>query len=244
LEFVSVSFHWGLAQEAEDRRVIDNYGGDTMRTSRSIAITVALFGLSSQASATTIIDTINGAPFVGVNGYTLCNNCNTSDQAVGLEFNLASPTTIRSVDAYIFEFKDLSAAVTLGIMSNASGSPSGSFISGDSSNIMPGAGPINLTSLNWSLAAGTYWLVAVANVGSSLAWQGQTNTGFTWAFTFTGDGTSGWNNTSLLPVPMALISDVAVPSVPLPAAFPLFATGLGALGLLGWRRKRKQLSAA
>jgi hypothetical protein len=27
--------------------------------------------------------------------------------------------------------------------------------------------------------------------------------------------------------------------VPLPAALPLFATGLGALGLLGWRRKRK-----
>jgi hypothetical protein len=25
---------------------------------------------------------------------------------------------------------------------------------------------------------------------------------------------------------------------PLPAAFPLFATGLGILGLLGWRRKR------
>jgi len=29
---------------------------------------------------------------------------------------------------------------------------------------------------------------------------------------------------------------------PLPAALPLFATGLGALGLLGWRRKRKQLA--
>jgi hypothetical protein len=27
--------------------------------------------------------------------------------------------------------------------------------------------------------------------------------------------------------------------IPLPAALPLFATGLGALGLLGWRRKRK-----
>ena len=26
---------------------------------------------------------------------------------------------------------------------------------------------------------------------------------------------------------------------PTPAALPLFATGLGALGLLGWRRKRK-----
>ncbi len=30
-----------------------------------------------------------------------------------------------------------------------------------------------------------------------------------------------------------------VAPTPLPAAFPLFATGLGALGLLGWRRKRK-----
>jgi hypothetical protein len=30
-----------------------------------------------------------------------------------------------------------------------------------------------------------------------------------------------------------------VGSTPLPAAFPLFASGLGALGLIGWRRKRK-----
>jgi hypothetical protein len=29
---------------------------------------------------------------------------------------------------------------------------------------------------------------------------------------------------------------------PLPAAFPLFATGLGGLGLLGWRRKRKNIA--
>jgi hypothetical protein len=30
---------------------------------------------------------------------------------------------------------------------------------------------------------------------------------------------------------------------PLPAALPLFASGLGALGLLGWRRKRKNTAA-
>jgi hypothetical protein len=32
--------------------------------------------------------------------------------------------------------------------------------------------------------------------------------------------------------------------IPLPAALPLFATGLGALGLLGWRRKRKAAAIA
>jgi len=31
----------------------------------------------------------------------------------------------------------------------------------------------------------------------------------------------------------------SVTTTPLPAALPLFAGGLGALGLLGWRRKRK-----
>ena len=35
-----------------------------------------------------------------------------------------------------------------------------------------------------------------------------------------------------------------VPSnVPLPAGLPLFVTGLGAIGLLAWRRKRKAIAA-
>jgi hypothetical protein len=34
-------------------------------------------------------------------------------------------------------------------------------------------------------------------------------------------------------------SFTVVAGTPLPATLPLFATGLGALGLLGWRRKRK-----
>jgi hypothetical protein len=36
----------------------------------------------------------------------------------------------------------------------------------------------------------------------------------------------------------------AVGATPLPAALPLFATGLGAMGLLGWRRKRKPATGA
>ena len=37
----------------------------------------------------------------------------------------------------------------------------------------------------------------------------------------------------------AIIEDLQIFPTPLPATLPLFATGLGALGLLGWRRKRK-----
>jgi hypothetical protein len=37
----------------------------------------------------------------------------------------------------------------------------------------------------------------------------------------------------------AITTSNAVAATPLPAALPLFATGLGAMGLLGWRRKRK-----
>jgi len=36
----------------------------------------------------------------------------------------------------------------------------------------------------------------------------------------------------------------SITPTPLPAALPLFATGIGALGLLGWRRKRKAQAGA
>jgi hypothetical protein len=39
------------------------------------------------------------------------------------------------------------------------------------------------------------------------------------------------------------IPNGAVSATPLPAALPLFASGLGALGVLGWRRKRKVAAA-
>src|SRR3984885_16100321 len=36
-----------------------------------------------------------------------------------------------------------------------------------------------------------------------------------------------------------VLTNVALTTTPLPATFPLFATGLGLTGLFGWRRKRK-----
>jgi hypothetical protein len=40
------------------------------------------------------------------------------------------------------------------------------------------------------------------------------------------------------------VTDVFAATTPLPAALPLFAGGLGAFGLFGWRRKRKAQAAA
>ena len=39
------------------------------------------------------------------------------------------------------------------------------------------------------------------------------------------------------------IENTTISQVPLPAALPLFASGIGGLGLLGWRRKRKLRAA-
>ena len=51
-----------------------------------------------------------------------------------------------------------------------------------------------------------------------------------------GEGTVSLTlTTDLTPNPLS--------STPLPAALPLLATGLGALGLFGWRRKRKNTAA-
>jgi hypothetical protein len=36
-----------------------------------------------------------------------------------------------------------------------------------------------------------------------------------------------------------IVATAEITTTPLPAALPLFATGIGGLGLLGWRRKRK-----
>jgi hypothetical protein len=53
--------------------------------------------------------------------------------------------------------------------------------------------------------------------------------GFFWASDYRTSNTSA----------IALETGELTAETPLPATLPLFATGLGALGLLGWRRKRK-----
>ena len=50
-------------------------------------------------------------------------------------------------------------------------------------------------------------------------------------------------NLSVNPCPTSLGCIEVFAPTPLPTALPLLATGLGAIGLLGWRRKRKAAAA-
>jgi hypothetical protein len=89
-----------------------------------------------------------------------------------------------------------------------------------------------------SLAANSrYWISLGSDAGTSLIWW--------YSLDISGTGVAGeyWRNALNFgpnncrdcgAYQMQIGSEV-----PLPAALPLFATGLGVLGLLGWRRKRK-----
>jgi hypothetical protein len=98
-------------------------------------------------------------------------------------------------------------------------------------------------------------------IGNSQTSQSSLNTTtLTPLFTLTAPG-SGMTTIPVLipPVPFTLDNEVTINlatgedtfgvsaslnKAPLPAALPLFATGIGGLGLLGWRRKRKAQAGA
>jgi hypothetical protein len=89
--------------------------------------------------------------------------------------------------------------------------------------------PINssLTSSglsNWSTSAHDSWASADPSIWTGINIDGNNPGDFVTLVTEGGGG--------------------SIAGTPLPAALPLFATGLGAMGLLGWRRKRKNAALA
>ena len=77
--------------------------------------------------------------------------------------------------------------------------------------------------------------------GSAFAFDPLANDTYIFTLSLT-DNTN--NNASLGSVQATVIAGEGAAATPLPAALPLFASGLGGLGLLGWRRKRKKSAAA
>ena len=84
-------------------------------------------------------------------------------------------------------------------------------------------------------------------LGYIIAWSGITaaDGSFTIVSQNVGAGGPGDANRTYLIQGFELIQfDNPVSSTPLPGALPLFVSGLGALGLLGWRRKKKAAALA
>src|SRR4030081_1076983 len=145
-------------------------------------LTAALVAASlsaSSASATVLIDTIT-APYLPGAGWAVDNN-GGNGQSVALRFSSGTATTITDITAYIGSF----GSINFGIMADLAGAPSGSFL--DSTVVsLSTSNPVILSSLNWSVVAGsTYWLAAIAPDGNFAGWNYDSSVG-TFAYTFNG----------------------------------------------------------
>jgi len=197
----------------------------------SIAAALALFGLSSPSYALNFMFSFTDTdPAGGPN----CTNCNVPGTVTGEIFGLTEGTSA-AVDLQIFSTPDY-----------------------------PVGGPPAFDAF-----AGGNWFSPIANTftvssGVITSWTFEANgvgSGGTWRFDLIStDSLFGPLNhmffSSSIPDPQSpdfVQYETASPSIeftpvdgqtPIPAALPLFATGLGAMGLFGWRRKRKAPPAA
>jgi len=112
-----------------------------------------------------------------------------------------------------------------------------------------------VTDVNFSFAgvilaaSNRYWIGLTGDALSSVQWAwtiGNGGTGVAGEYyantlggPFSNDDAIGAGE----PYQMRVTDAPAVSTTPLPGALPLFATGLGALGVVGWRRKRKARAA-
>jgi hypothetical protein len=199
-----------------------------MRTSRLIAIAaLSLFGLSSQAQAVTLNFnfSITNDPLWG----------NVSGTVTGEVFGLVDNATSSATSVQIFTW------------------PAGLIPLANQSSY---TAPIDATT--WaSQAQNSFTVVAGAITSGGFHADNSTAVSSLDRLYLNGNGpcvsgptcsflSLGSNDTQYVWATsnaFTLFTPATPSAVSLPAALPLFATGLGALGLLGWRRKRKAVVA-
>lgn len=179
------------------------------------AVALLLAGLSAHAAATGVvvhdsygpdIDQLTGWPTPLFDG-----------QNVAIAFSLAQGATLESILTSV----DGQGSVTLGILARSGAVPTaGSWLYSAQLN-NPLASTL-LTPSGWTLAAGNYWLVAVAGAGFSGQWQSGTDTpNGSWAYS----SGSTWTtvDSPFTGMPAARITVAA--AVPEPSTYGLLLAG-------------------
>lgn len=150
-------------------------------------------------------------------------------QDIAIAFSLANAGTLESILTSV----DGSGVVTLGILPRSATLPvTGSFLY--STQLTDPFANTSVTPTGWTLAAGNYWLVAVAGAGFSGQWQSGTDSpNGAWAY---GSG-STWTavDSPFTGMPAARITVAA--AVPEPATWGLMVAG-GLLVAAAARRTR------
>ena len=206
------------------------------RARRWAAVISAIFSFllaanTSQASVV-LLDTLTGTPFDQSNAYSIFNIFGNS-QSVAVPFTSTNAWTITSIDTLISA--PFGGTIDFGIMADSNDHPSGQFLS--KVTLDPTADPLSLSSLAWSIDAGSkYWLAAIST-GEDVTWVFDKDVQGTLGI----DGGSGWTTEANF-LPAALIRAELTSETPLPGALVLFASGLGGFGVFGLRRKRKESS--
>jgi len=177
---------------------------------------------------------------------------NISDFVVTDRFTLGAPSTIAGIDFSVWIQNETLQSVDWAITT----SPFGGMVEGSgtatsfTTEVIPppsGLGSYIVTIETFSLlaplnlAAGNYWLQfsnGMASNGQPVFWDVADTSGN--AQQRTPEGTFVNDNFSET---FEILGPGFVAPIPLPATLPLFATGLGVLGLLGWRRKRRAQAA-
>ena len=137
----------------------------------------------------------------------------------------------------------MAAFMCVAILSSAGALASQNLFGMADQGILGGTTPVAIDPTSGTvtgLTPGTSFTGNAFDVGSSantLYFVSSTNP----TLLFSVNETTGVQNFIFLNAPVTDMTAgvTGASTVPIPGALPLFATGLGALGLLGWRRKKK-----
>jgi hypothetical protein len=194
----------------------------------SLAAMVAIgasFVLAAPANAVTFDFTFDNTFFIPSNGYNYGVAGSVTGKIIGLSSSGASSAT---------EIDITSVPSGSGLFTgtyNLTGATNSFTVSGG--NVLTIAdfiGGVSLLGFNWNSTTGGFAYLQSA-LGCN-AFSGPTGCVVD-TVTLPGAGSLAFT-----------LDTSGTSTTPLPAALPLFASGLGALGLLGWRRKRKASASA